>query len=106
MSQHRSFLFIYLFYFPHLGFVLEAGQPPWSSVPLGSTGPGRERVQEAAACGWRCNVRLCDAAFLKQPGWDGEMPGEALVIGVSSACASEAAPEAAAALAAALGVGF
>lgn len=48
---------------------------------------------------------LCDAAFLNPPGWDGEMPGEALVIGVSGARASEVVPEAAA-LAAALRVVF
>lgn len=86
--------------------MLEAGQPPWSSVLLGSMGVGQERAQEAAACGWRCSVCLCDAAFLKHPGWDGEMPDEALVIGASSACASEAALGATAALAAALGVVF
>lgn len=67
---------------------------------------GRSVRLEAAACGWRCSGWLCDAAFEKQARWDGEMPGEALVIGVSSACASEAALGVAAALAAALGLVF
>lgn len=48
---------------------------------------------------------LCDAAFLTAPGRDGEMLGEALVIGVSGARALEVVPEAAA-LAAVLRVAF
>lgn len=36
-------------------------------------------------------MRPCDAVCLKQPRWDGETLGEALVIGVGSACAVEVA---------------
>lgn len=100
-----GFLNIYIIYFQHLNFALEASQPPWSSVPLGSARPGRACVRGVAACGWRCSMCLCDAAFLTAPGRDGEMPGEALVIGVSGARALEVVPEAAA-LAAALRVAF